>query len=124
MKYLYKNEDDFTVERKLGHTWYYCKTLKDAIEKYALSETPDYDELERIIKRIDIYMGSSRYLGALGTPIYCTSGYASDIMLIRTALLNVDRKKMSNEQIQKFYKNQIRRIDKAYEDYQSDLRTS
>ena len=122
--HLYKNEDGFIVERKLGHTWYYCETLKDAIEKYALSETPDYDELERIIKRIDVNMESSRYLGALGAPIYCTSGYASDVMLIRTTLLKVDRKKMSKEQIQRFYKNQIRMIDKAYEDYQSDLRTS
>ncbi len=124
MKYLYQNDDGFTVERKLGHTWYYCNILKSAIEKYALSEVPDYDELDRIVKRIDIYMRSSRYGGELGAPIYCTSGYASDVMLIRKALLKVDRKKMSKEQIQTFYKTQIKMIDKAYEDYRSDLWTS
>lgn len=124
MKYLYKNEDGFIVDRKLGQTWYYCEVLKAAIEKYTLSDYPNYDELEKIVKRIDIYMEISRYLGALGAPIYCTSGYASDVMLIRTALLKVDRKKMSKEQIQTFYKTQIKLIDKAYEDYQSDLLTS
>ena len=124
MKYLYKNEDGFTVERKLGYTRYYCDILKSAIEKYALSEEPDYDELDRIVKRIDIYMESSRYLGELGAPIYCTSGFASDVMLIRTALLKLDRKTMSNDQIRKFYKIQIKKIDKAEEDYISSLRTS
>jgi hypothetical protein len=124
MKYLYQNDDGFTVERKLGHTWYYCKVLKSAIEKYVLSEKPDYDELDKIVKRIDIYMESSRYLGALGAPIYCTSGFASDVMLVRTALLKMDRKNKSKEQIQRFYKTQIKNIDKAEEDYESSLWTS
>ncbi len=60
MKYLYKNEDVFKVERQLGQTWYYCDVLKSAIEKYGLSENPDYDELDRIVKRIEVYMKSSR----------------------------------------------------------------
>lgn len=121
MKYLYTNEDDFKVERRIGNTHYYCDVLKSAIEKYGLSESPDYDELERMVKRIDIYMNSPRYEGALGSPIYCTSGYASDVYRIRAAILKMDRKKMSKKQIQTFYKTQIEKIDKAGEDYNNDI---
>ena len=124
MKYLYKNEDGFIVERKLGQTRYYCDVLKAAIEKYALSEAPDYEELDRIVKRIDIYMNSGRYGGELGAPIYCTADFASDIYRIRAVILEMDRKKMSKEQIQKFYKTQIKAIDKAAEDYSTSLWTS
>ena len=42
MKYLYKNEDDFIVERRLGRTRYYCDVLKSAIEKYD-EETEHYE---------------------------------------------------------------------------------
>ena len=115
MKYLYKNEDDFKVERKLGQTWYYCDVLKSAIEKYRLSKAPNYDELDRIVKRIDIYMNSSRYEGALEAPIYVESSYASDVFLIRAALLKMDRKNMAKEEIREFYKIQIERIEYATE---------
>lgn len=115
MKYLYKNEDDFKVERKLGQTWYYCDVLKSAIEKYGLSENLDYDELDKILKRIDIYMNSSRYDGALEAPIYVESRYASDVFLIRAAILKMDLKTMSKVEIRAFYKTQIIRIDEATE---------
>ena len=36
MKYLYKNEDNFIVEKQLGYKEQYCKVLKSAIEKYGL----------------------------------------------------------------------------------------
>jgi len=124
MKYLYKNEDDFTVERKLGYTWYYCGVLKSAIEKYGLSENPDYDELDRIVRRIDIYMNSSRYDGAIGAPIYIESRYTSDIYLIRAAILKMDRKNMSKVEIRAFYKTQIIRIDEATERNESLLWSS
>ncbi|MFX0075705.1 MAG: hypothetical protein ACFE96_09695 [Candidatus Hermodarchaeota archaeon] len=124
MKYLYQNDDGFTVERKLGETWYYCDILKSAIERYALSEIPDYDELDRIVRRIDKYMESSRYLGELGAPIYCTSAYASDVMLIRTTLLKINREKVSEEQIRSFYKTQIKNLDEATERYESSLWSS
>jgi len=124
MKYLYKNEDDFTVERKLGYTWYYCGVLKSAIEKYALSENPDYDELDRIVRRINIYMNSSRFDGALGSPIYVETTYASDVGQIRAALLKMDRKNMSKEEIREFYKIQIERIDYAPERNESLLWSS
>ena len=121
MKYLYTNEDDFKVERKLGQTWYYCHVLKAAIEKYGLSENPDYDELERIVKRIDTYMESGRFVGAVGAPIYCKLDYHSDVRQIRAEILKMDRKTMSKVQIQRFYKIQIKKIDKATEDYSSSL---
>ena len=124
MKYLYKNEDDFKVERKLGQTWYYCDILKSAIEKYGLSEAPDYDELNRIVKRIDIYMESGRFVGALGAPIYCKSDYHSDVRQIRTAILKIDGNSMSKEQSKRFYKAQIKKIDKATELYKSSLWSS
>ena len=124
MKYLYKNEDEFTVERKLGQTWHYCDVLKSALEKYGLSEAPDYDELDRIVKRIDIYMESGRYVGALGAPIYCKLDYASDVRQIREAILKMYRRNMSKEKIRKFYKAQIENIDKATELHKSSLWSS
>jgi len=124
MRYLYRNEDGFTIERRLGHTWYYGEIIKSAIEKYALSEAPDYDELKRIVKRIDTYMESGRFVGNLGASIYCTTSYASDILQIRTLILNLDLKLMSKEEIKSFFRIQFKKIDKAYEDYQSSLWTS
>ncbi len=124
MKYLYKNEDDFKVERKLGQTWYHCDVLKSAIEKYGLSKAPNYDELDRIVKIIDIYMNSSRYEGALEATIYVESSYASDVFLIRAALLKMDRKNMAKEEIREFYKIQIERIEYATEHNESLLWSS
>ncbi len=124
MKYSYKNEEEFKVERKLGYTWYYCDVLKSAIEKYGLSENPDYDEIDKIVKRIDIYMESGRFVGALGAPIYCKLDYHSDVRQIRATVLKMDRKTMSKEQIQRFYKTQIKKIDKATELYKSSLWSS
>lgn len=124
MKYLYKNEDGYTIERKLGFTWYYCDVLKAAIKKYALSETPDYEELHRIVKRIDTYMESSRYIGKLGAPIYVKDTYASDIRQIRETILNIERETMSEEQIDEFFIKQIERIDYASERYKSLLWSS
>jgi len=124
MKYLYKNEDGFKVERNLGITWYYCDVLKSAIERYGISEAPDYDELDRIVKRIDIYMNSSRYEGELEAPIYVESRYASDVYLIRAAILKLDRKNMSQEEIREFYKIRIEQIDEATERNESLLWSS
>ena len=124
MKYLYENEDGFKVDRKLGQTWYYCDILKVAIEKYGLSETPDYDELNRIVKRIDIYMESPRFVGDLGAPIYCTTDYHSDVRRIREEILKIDRNVMSKGQIKTFYSDQIKNIDKATELYKSSLWSS
>ena len=124
MNYLYKNDDGFIVERHLGRTGYYCEVLKAAIEKYAISDAPDYAELNRIVERIDIYMESSRYLGALGVPIMVTSSYASDVHQIRADLLKIESKTMSSEQVQVFYRSQIERIDKASENYKSLLWTA
>ena len=69
-------------------------------------------------------MESSRFVGDLGAPIYCELGYQSDICRIREALLNIDRKSMSKEEIREFYKKQIKMIDKAKEDFKWDLLTS
>ncbi|MHA2400241.1 MAG: hypothetical protein ACXADU_15310 [Promethearchaeota archaeon] len=113
MNYLYTNENGFKVERKLGQTWYYCDVLKTAINRYGISESPDYDELDKIVKRIDVYMNSSRYEGALEAPIYVESRYASDIYLIRTAILKLDRKNKSKEEIRGFYTKQIKRLNEA-----------
>ena len=124
MKYLIKNTDGFIVERKLGHTSYYGEVLKSAIEKYGLSKNPDYDELERIVKRIDTYMESGRFVGDLGAPIYCELGYHSDIRKIREAILNLDQKNMSKEEIRDYYVKQIKYIDKAKEDFKYDLLSS
>ena len=124
MKYLYKNQDRFIVERKLGQTWYYCDILKSAIEKYGLSKAPDYDELNKIVKRIDIYMESPRFVGDLGAPIYCTTDYHSDVRKIREDILKTDRNLMSKEQIKSFYRDQIKNIDKATELYKSSLWSS
>ena len=124
MKYLYENEDGFKVDRKLGQTWYYCDILKVAIEKYGLSETPDYDELNRIVKRIDVYMESPRFVGDLGAPIYCTTDYHSDVRRIREEILKIDRNVMSKGQIKTFYSDQIKNIDKATELYKSSLWSS
>ena len=124
MKYLYANEDNFNVERKLGYTWYYCGVLKSAIEKYGLSENPDYNELDKIVKRIDTYMESGRFVGALGAPIYCKLDYVSDIRQIRATILKMDRKTMSKEKTQMFYKTQIKKIDEATELYKSSLWSS
>ncbi|MFX0076573.1 MAG: hypothetical protein ACFE96_14115 [Candidatus Hermodarchaeota archaeon] len=124
MKYLYTNDDGFKVERKLGQTWYYCEVLKAATQKYGLSENPDYDELDKIVKRIDIYMNSSRYNGALGAPIFVQSSYASDVLQIREAILKMDRNIMSKEEIREFYQNQIRKIDEATERNESLLWSS
>jgi hypothetical protein len=122
MTYLYKNDDVFIIERHLGQTWYYCEVLKATIKRYAISDAPDYTKLNRIVKRIDIYMESSRYIGALGVPIMVTTTYASDIYQVRGALLNIDRKIMSSEQVQAFYRSQIEKLDKASENYKSLLR--
>ena len=124
MKLLYENEDDFRVERRLGQTWYYCEILKSAITKYGLSENPNYDELERIVKRIDTYMNSSRYEGALEAPIYIESTYASDVYLIRTAILKLNRQILSKKEIQEYYHTQIERIEQATERSESLLRSS
>jgi hypothetical protein len=124
MKYLIKNADDFVVERKLGHTSYYCEVLKSVIEKYGLSKNPDYDELERIVKRIDTYMESGRFVGEVGAPIYCQLSFHSDVRQIRNEILKMDRKNMSKEEIRSFYKKQIKKIDKAREDFKWDLLTS
>jgi hypothetical protein len=124
MKYLYENKDEFKVERKLGQTWYYCGILKSAIEKYGLAEAPDYDELNRIVKRIDIYMESPRFVGNLGAPIYCTTDYHSDVRRIREEILKMDGNLMPKEQIKGFYRYQIKNIDKATELYKSSLWSS
>ena len=124
MKYLYENEDGFKVDRKLGQTWYYCDILKVAIEKYGLSETPDYDELNRIVKRIDVYMESPRFVGDLGAPIYCKTDYHSDVRRIREEILKIDRNVMLKGQIKTFYSDQIKNIDKATELYKSSLWSS
>ena len=124
MKHLYENEDGFKVERKLGQTWYYCDILKSAIEKYGLVEAPDYDELKRIVKRIDIYMESPRFVGKLGAPIYCTTDYHSDVRRIREEILKIDENLISKEKIKGFYRNQIKSIDKATELYKSSLWSS
>ena len=124
MKYLYENEDGFKIERKLGQTWYYCDILKSAIEKYGLAEAHDYDELKRIVKRIDIYMESPRFVGKLGAPIYCKSDYHSDVRRIREEILKIDKNLISKEKIKGFYRNQIKNIDKATELYKSSLWSS
>jgi hypothetical protein len=124
MKYLYKNEDGFVVERKLGMTWYYCDVLKTAIKTYALSKTPDYEELQRIVRRIDTYMESSRYIGKLGAPIYVQDEFAADIRQIRSIILNMKRATMSEEQLNKFFKTQIERINYATERKKSLLWSS
>lgn len=124
MRYLYKNEDGFTVKRELGYTRYYCDILKSAIEKYGLSDPPDYDELNTIVKRIDIYMESPRFVGDLGAPIYCTTDYHSDVRKNRSSILGVDGNTMSKEEIKRFYRAQIRNIDKATELYRSSLWSS
>ena len=69
-------------------------------------------------------MNSSRYGGALGAPIYNESTYASDVYLIRAAILKMDRKNMSKEEIREFYKTQIERIDTATERNESLLWSS
>jgi hypothetical protein len=124
MKDLIKNEDGFVVERKLGDTGYFCEVLKSVIEKYALSKNPDFDELERIVKRIDTYMESSRFVGDVGAPIYCELGFHSDVRKIRGVILEIDRKNMSKEDFREFYEKQIKMIDKAKEDFKYDLLSS
>jgi hypothetical protein len=121
---LYTNEDGFIVERKLGQTWYYYDVLKSAIEKYALSDNPNYDELGSIVKRIDTYMSSSRYEGALDAPIYIESSYATDIYFIRADILKMNWENMVKEKIHTFFKRQIKRIDKATERQESSLWSS
>ena len=93
-------------------------------EKYALSESPDYSELNRIVKRIDTYMRSSRYVGDLGAPIYVEDSYATDVMFIRKVILEVDYKNTTKPQLKEFYKAQIKDIDKATESYYSYPRSS
>ncbi|MFX0011817.1 MAG: hypothetical protein ACFE9R_15995 [Candidatus Hermodarchaeota archaeon] len=124
MKYLYQNEDGFKVERKIGYTWYYCEVLKEAIERYGLTDMPDYEELIKIFQRIEVYMESSRYIGALGAPIYVETTYASDVMQIRRAILGEDYNRMPVEKIQEFFKIQIERLDEASERHKSLLWSS
>lgn len=69
-------------------------------------------------------MNSSRYEGALGAPIYVESTYASDVYLIRAAILKMDRKEMSKEEIQEFYKSQLERINYTSEHNESLLWSS
>ncbi|MFX0075728.1 MAG: hypothetical protein ACFE96_09815 [Candidatus Hermodarchaeota archaeon] len=124
MKYLIKNIDGFVVERRLGRTSYYGEVLKSAIRKYGISKNPDYGELERIVKRIDTYMESGRFVGEVGAPIYCQLSYHSDVRQIRIEMLKMDRKNMLKEKIREFYKKQIKKIDKAKEDFKWDILSS
>jgi hypothetical protein len=93
-RYLYEGKDGFKIVRK---SWvaYYSKIMKTAIERYGLSENPDWNKLEQIGKVIFDYMNRPTF--RIGYPVYCEAEHHFDITKIAGYLSSMNKQNLKSD---------------------------
>ncbi len=115
-RYIYVGDDGFKINRK---TWiaYYSKIIKTAIEKYGLSENPDWKKLKKIGEVIFDYMCRPNF--RIGYPVYCEEVYHSDITDVAGYLSSMGEQNLKNDKDYiDFCRKVLEKLEKAdFDDY-------
>ena len=115
-RYIYEGKDGFKIMRK---TWiaYYSEILNTAVERYGLSENPDWKKLGQIGKVIFEYMNRPNF--RIGYPVYCEADHHTDITEIAGYLSSISKQNLSSDKDYiDFCKKVIEKLEKAdFDDY-------
>lgn len=115
---LYKNQDGFIIQKRLGDIHYFEEILKSALKKYGLSETPDYEELSQIATIVYNYIRTVRFDNALKYPVYPNASHLPRIESIAKKLSTVIQKRKSYS---RFFASITKAFDRADSAYYSDV---
>ncbi|NVM03171.1 MAG: hypothetical protein HWN67_12585 [Candidatus Helarchaeota archaeon] len=113
LKVLYKNKDDFLIQRKLGDIHYFEEILKSAVMKYGPSKSPDYEELARIAEIVYEYIDTVRFDNALDYPVYPNSSHLPRIISIAGSLSTIGQKNLKTEES---YRNFLQSITEEFKE--------
>ena len=115
-RYIYEGKDGFKIARK-SEVLYYAQILETAVERYGLSENPDWNKLGQMGKVIFDYMNRPTF--KIGYPVYCEAQHHSDITIIAGYLSSMSKQNFSSDKDYiDFCKKVIERLKEAdFDDY-------
>ncbi len=117
MRVLYKNKDNFIIQKHLGDIHYFEEILKSALMKYGLSKSPDYEELARIVEIVHDYISTVRFDNALKYPVYPNSSHLYRIKSIVKSLSTVCQRNLKTEES---YRHFLASITEEFKDADLD----
>ena len=113
-RYIYEGKDGFKIARK-SWIFYYSETLNTAINRYGLSDNPDWNKLEQIGEAIFDFMNRPNF--RIGYPVYCEEAFHTDITRIAGYLSSINKQNHSSDKDYiDFCKKVLEKLKKANDD--------
>ena len=124
MSTLYKEKDDSRITKELGDVDYYKTILRYIVDQYGLSKKPDYEELQKIGKKIYDYIFTMKFRAALPSPKGPHISFWYRLVDISRSISNMSQENLNTEDsYKKFCLELLEALDEAEHDLFWEERT-